>query len=471
VGRVPARHGRCSGHPHGFPRIGVGWPDPALRKSGRAPAVGRQSELKTPTGGRRKQGSFRSLAHLPHSDAREACSVRLPGAIGSRRTWTGASTPPTLGSAAGGGPSTVPSMVTARSWTPTCRPHEPWSPPARSLSWPAPPAARLRVGSSPTRRAPTHRHWWWPCPACCSGPALPHQRHRARPRLPQGPAAADARPHVPLVSGHLRAGPGAGPEQPTWLLPGRRVSPGAAGPGVGLGPARGSGLLPQAIRAGLPVDLSPRPAVPCHPTPVQENPSDYPRWVQAFGPRLAADVRRRRRPVGGRWSVDEVVLIRRGHKHHLYRATDEDGVVVDVLLRQHRDTASAETFFREAIERTGVIPHEVITARHQPYIKAVASACPGALHIRTGLHRARGATTRAVERSHVPTRDRLPNSRGLKQTETGQRFLEGFEAVRHLRRGGAPGAGHLVRGPAQHARVRQVVAVIHTLGRGLHRQP
>src|ERR671924_2398837 len=170
-------------------------------------------------------------------------------------------------------------------------------------------------------------------------------------------------------------------------------------------------------------------------------------WVQAFGPQLAAEVRHRRRPVGTRWFVDEVFLFRKGHKLYLYRAIDEDGVVVDVLLRERRDTASAQAFFRQAIERTGVIPHEVITDRHQPYIKAVATTCPGAVHIRTGLHRARGQTTQAVERSHVPTRDRLRNSRGLKRTETGQRFLEGYEAVRHLRREGAPGAGHLVPGP------------------------
>ena len=113
----------------------------------------------------------------------------------------------------------------------------------------------------------------------------------------------------------------------------------------------------------------------------------------------------------------------------------------------------------------------MITDRHQPYIKAVATTCPGAVHIRTGLHHARGETTKAVERSHVPTRDRLRNSRGLKRTKTGQRFPEGYEAVRHLRRGGAPGAGHLVRGPARHARVREVVAEIHRLGRGLRRQP
>jgi putative transposase len=194
-------------------------------------------------------------------------------------------------------------------------------------------------------------------------------------------------------------------------------------------------------------------------------------WAQAFGPRLAAAVRRRRHPLGNRWTVDEVFLFRTGQKRYLYRAIDEDGVVVDVLLREQRDTASAQAFFRPAIERCGVVPDEVVTDHHRPSSKAVATACPGALHIRTGLHRARGLTTKAIKRSHVPTRDRLRNSRGVQRTGTGQRFLGGLEAVRQLRRGGAPGAGHLVPGPAPHARVRQVVALIHQLGRALRRQP
>jgi len=194
-------------------------------------------------------------------------------------------------------------------------------------------------------------------------------------------------------------------------------------------------------------------------------------WVQTFGPQLAAEVRRHRRRVGRCWFVDEVFLFRKNQKRYLYRAIDEDGVVVDILLREHRDTASAEAFFRQAIERAELVPEEVVTDHHQPYVKAVATTCPGAQHIRTGLHRARGETTKAIERSHVPMRDRLRNSRGLKRTETGQRFLEGFEAVRHLRRGGSPGAGHLVCGPARHSRVREVVAAIHVLGHGLRRQP
>jgi hypothetical protein len=112
----------------------------------------------------------------------------------------------------------------------------------------------------------------------------------------------------------------------------------------------------------------------------------------------------------------------------------------------------------------------VVTDRHRPYLKAVATTCPKARHVRTGLHRAVGLTTQPVERSHVPTFDRLRNSRGLKGTVTGQRFLGGFEAVRQVRRGGAPGAGYLVPGQAPHARVRAAVAALHALGHSLHRR-
>jgi transposase-like protein len=193
-------------------------------------------------------------------------------------------------------------------------------------------------------------------------------------------------------------------------------------------------------------------------------------WAQVFEPLLAAELRRHGRRPGRRWYVDEVFLFRRGQKRYLYRALDEEGMAVDVLLREHRDTASAEAFFRQAIARTGVVPAEVVTDRHRPYLKAVATTCPGARHIRTGLHRAAGPTTQPVERSHVPTRDRLRNSRGLKRTATGQRFLEGSEAVRQVRRGGTPGAGYLVPGTAPHARVRAAVAAVHALGHRLHRR-
>jgi putative transposase len=133
--------------------------------------------------------------------------------------------------------------------------------------------------------------------------------------------------------------------------------------------------------------------------------------------------------------VDEVFCFRGKQKLYLYRAVDEHGQVIDVLLRDKRDRASAEAFFRQALARTEVTPTAAITDHHQPYVKAVAMVIPLARHVRTGLHRRRGYTTQPVERSHVPTRDRLRGTRGLRTVPTGQRFLESFEALHALRRG------------------------------------
>ena len=71
------------------------------------------------------------------------------------------------------------------------------------------------------------------------------------------------------------------------------------------------------------------------------------------------------------------------------------------------------------------------------------------------------------ERSHIATRDRLRNSRGLKTTATAQRFLEGFEAVYALRRGHVAGVPTT---DSEHDRVRQVVAGILRIGRSLRRR-
>jgi hypothetical protein len=92
-------------------------------------------------------------------------------------------------------------------------------------------------------------------------------------------------------------------------------------------------------------------------------------------------------------------------------------------------------------------------------------------NIRTGLHRPRGETTKPIERSHIATRDRLRASRGLKTTATGQRFLDGFEAMHALRRGDV-GLRWLVPGYRPHLatrgdRTRAVAAAMATLAAGL----
>ena len=192
------------------------------------------------------------------------------------------------------------------------------------------------------------------------------------------------------------------------------------------------------------------------------------RWVQTFGPLLAAEVRRHRRPLGSRCYVDEVFFFRGMEKRYLYRAVDETGQVVDILFREHRDTESAVAFFRQALARTWWHPTQVISDHHQPYVRAVQEVLPEAEHVRTGLHRARGATIKPVERSHVFVRDRLRGARGVKTLATGQRFFEGFEALHALRRGHAFLAA-LVPGydPLQatvHEGVRAVARAVDALG-------
>jgi transposase-like protein len=208
---------------------------------------------------------------------------------------------------------------------------------------------------------------------------------------------------------------------------------------------------------------------------VDVSPRTVLRWVQTFGPLLTAEVRKHRQRPGTTWYVDEVFFFRRKgeEKRYLYRAIDEHGQVLDVLFRDHRDTESAKAFFRRTLGSTGTTPTTVVSDHHQPYIAAVQEVLPQAQHVRTGLHRARGETTKPIERSHVPTRDRLRSSRGVKTLTTGQRFFGGFEALHALHRGHVRTEelvpGHPPSGTTLHQRARSTVAALRVLGTRLTR--
>ena len=173
--------------------------------------------------------------------------------------------------------------------------------------------------------------------------------------------------------------------------------------------------------------------------------------------------------------MDEVFFFRDGgkEKRYLYRAIDEQRQVLDVLFRDHRDTASAEAFFRRTLTTSGVTPTMVVSDHHPPYIQAVRTVSPEVTHVRTGLHRVRGETTKPIERSHIPTRDRLRSSRGLKTLATGQRFFEGFEALQALGHGHVPlerlVSGYRSAGATPQNQARAVVTAIAVLGAQLRR--
>jgi hypothetical protein len=98
----------------------------------------------------------------------------------------------------------------------------------------------------------------------------------------------------------------------------------------------------------------------------------------------------------------------------------------------------------------------------------VATVIPFARQVRTGLHRRRGYTTQPIARSHVPTRDRLRGTRGLRTDRTGQKSLASFEALHALRRGRVTlrpwVPGYRPTQASEHETARAVVMAIEVLG-------
>ena len=69
-------------------------------------------------------------------------------------------------------------------------------------------------------------------------------------------------------------------------------------------------------------------------------------WCQKFGPDYARKLRRRQGRLGDTWHVDEHFLTIQGQRHYLWRAVDQDGDVIDILVQPRRDQRVAERFFR-----------------------------------------------------------------------------------------------------------------------------
>lgn len=78
------------------------------------------------------------------------------------------------------------------------------------------------------------------------------------------------------------------------------------------------------------------------------------RWVSKFSPLLKESFRKKKKYVGCSWRMDETYIKVKGTWMYLYRATDSDGMTIDVLLRSNRDTTSAFKFFQKAINNNGV---------------------------------------------------------------------------------------------------------------------
>jgi putative transposase len=147
-------------------------------------------------------------------------------------------------------------------------------------------------------------------------------------------------------------------------------------------------------------------------------------WTIKFGPVIAANLRRRRNPPTGRWHLDEMVVKIRGQRMFLWRAVDDEGEVLDMLVQRRRNKHAAMKLLRRLLKRQGIHPETITTDKLASYRAAARD-----LGL-TGRHRPGGmrANNRA-ENSHLPIRRRERKMQRFKSQGQAQRFLATHAAV------------------------------------------
>jgi transposase-like protein len=153
------------------------------------------------------------------------------------------------------------------------------------------------------------------------------------------------------------------------------------------------------------------------------------RWVQRFTPLLAEATRPCRHAVGDRWQVDETYVKVAGQWRYVYRAIDQFGQVIDVLVSAHRDVKAARRFLQRAIGITKATPVEVVTDRAPVYPLVLEELLPAAWH-RTDQY-----ANNRIETDHGRVKARLRSMRGLKQDRNASVVIAGHTFVQNLRRG------------------------------------
>src|SRR5260370_18549414 len=136
-------------------------------------------------------------------------------------------------------------------------------------------------------------------------------------------------------------------------------------------------------------------------------------WCLTFGQTNANELRRRRPRCGDKCHLDEVFLKINGKTHYLWRAVDQHGNVLDILVQSRRNGHAAKRFFRKLLKRLQYVPRVIITDKLKSYGAAKREILPGVEH-----RQHKGLNNRA-ENSHQSTRLREKKMRRFKSARTG----------------------------------------------------
>jgi putative transposase len=151
-------------------------------------------------------------------------------------------------------------------------------------------------------------------------------------------------------------------------------------------------------------------------------------WCRKFGQSYANELRHRRPRPGDKWHLDEVFLTIHGERHYLWRAVDQGGNILDILVQRRRDKHAAKKFFRKLLKGLACVPRVIITDKLKSYGAAKRETLPGV------EHRQHRYLNNRAENSHQPTRQRERRMQGFKSPGHAQRFLSAYGPIaQHFR--------------------------------------
>ncbi|WP_210578336.1 IS6 family transposase [Streptomyces sp. GESEQ-4] len=146
-------------------------------------------------------------------------------------------------------------------------------------------------------------------------------------------------------------------------------------------------------------------------------------WCGKFRQRYASALRRRRPRPGDKWHLDEVFIKINGRLQCLWRAVDQGGNVLDILVQNRRDKAAARRFFRRLMKKTRTVARVIVTDKLRSYGAAHREVMPSV------EHRSHKGLNNRAQNSHQRARQRERAMKGFRSAGGAQRFLSAFSGI------------------------------------------
>jgi putative transposase len=141
------------------------------------------------------------------------------------------------------------------------------------------------------------------------------------------------------------------------------------------------------------------------------------RWVLKFGSVYAGKLNRTRPRPSGKWHLDEVFISINGKRSYLWRAVDDEGEVLEILVQSRRNKRAALKLMQKLLKKQGFVPDVIVTDKLPSYGAALRE-----LNLST-RHDFGGRKNNRAENSHLPVRRRERRMQWFKSPGSAQRFL------------------------------------------------